>query len=215
VQLGEIDPPAQRDEISGGQTVLLEYLFNDLQVIAARQIHRPRVPVTEARLQPPKCLRPDCIRWLQQTMDFIALHIRSPKLQQAIAEDAPMPELDELLENRITFLSAARTNKKTRLRAVVREAQERDLLDLLIRDRDGEAVAEFAQGFEPHLLHHPDERKLFTSGDAGRRGGGNPARHVRAFIKKRPLVNIGMQCRTYFAISHGLTRSAVVFASRS
>src|SRR3984893_16507477 len=99
VQLGEIDPPAQRDEISGGQTVLLEYLFNDLQVIAARQIHRPRVPVTEARPQPPKCLRPDSIRWLQQTMDFIALHIRSPKLQQAIAEDAPMPELDELLEN--------------------------------------------------------------------------------------------------------------------
>ena len=49
VQLGEIDPPAQRDEISGGQTVLLEYLFNDLQVIAAWQIHRPRVPVMEAR----------------------------------------------------------------------------------------------------------------------------------------------------------------------
>jgi hypothetical protein len=99
VQLGESDPPAQRGKISCGQAIFLEYLFNDLQVIAARQIHRPRVPVAEARLQPSKCRRPDRIRWPQQTMDFIAPHIRSPKPQQAIAEDTPMPELDDLLEN--------------------------------------------------------------------------------------------------------------------
>src|SRR6202022_2707254 len=36
--------------------------------------------------------------------------------------------------------------------AVVREAQEGDPLDLLIRDRNGEAIAEFAQGLKPHLL---------------------------------------------------------------
>ena len=101
VQPGEIDLPAKRNELSGGQAIFLEYLFNHLQVIAARA--SPPSTLYQSRsdsLQPPKRRRPDRTEHLQQTMDFIALHIQRPKLQQAIAEDTPMPELDKLLENR-------------------------------------------------------------------------------------------------------------------
>src|ERR1700730_1787904 len=51
VQFGEIDPAAQRDEMSGGQPVFLAQLSHDLQVIDAGQVHGPRMPIAEARLQ--------------------------------------------------------------------------------------------------------------------------------------------------------------------
>src|SRR5271165_2760526 len=57
MQLGQVDPAAQRDELSGGQAVLLEQLSNDLQVIRARQVHGPRVPIIETRLQATKWFR--------------------------------------------------------------------------------------------------------------------------------------------------------------
>src|SRR5260370_34004373 len=54
VQFGEIDPAAQRDEMSGGQPVFFEQLSHDLRVIDAGQIHGPAMPFAEARLQAAK-----------------------------------------------------------------------------------------------------------------------------------------------------------------
>jgi hypothetical protein len=42
--------------------VVLEQMFDDLQIISSRQIKRPCIPIAEARLQPPKCRGADNVR---------------------------------------------------------------------------------------------------------------------------------------------------------
>ena len=89
---GEIDWAAQDLEAAASQPVFLEQLLDDLQVVGARQIDGPCVPLVKTGFQSPKGGRSDRVRGLQQVMDCLPVEqAQSPKLSDTVPQIRPPP----------------------------------------------------------------------------------------------------------------------------
>jgi hypothetical protein len=78
---------------------VVESLLDDLQVVGARQIDGPCVPLVKAGFQPPKGNRSNRVRGLQQVMDCLSVErARSPKLSDTVPQNPATPEVDQLGE---------------------------------------------------------------------------------------------------------------------